>query len=752
MKGTVTAREIAEVIGLSKRAVQLNLDNLGDIFIWKKSPTGQEKHYPITALPEKYRIAIASKYAATALSDAQDNLAAQIGADAAQAILAARAEEKERALVASEQCLESFERLPEARRNEATARHDLLRLCDGFIAAAGFIIPSHASRSKKADRAFVEAYNAGAIQVPEAIAAVVGAQTSYSTLRRYAELYEKYGLPGLANGYHNPKKGGTSLSDDMQKLVISTMCKNPNTSNTNIRKVLQGRFGNAVPTIGAIGRFRTRWIEENDELWMFYTNPDEWKNKCLLAFGSASEQVERLNQLWEADSTPADVMLVDGRHSIIGVIDVYSRRPKFLVSKTSKASAIVALLRHCILDWGVPETLKIDNGQDYKSAHVSRVLDSLEINRVYCTPFQGQEKPHIERTFHTFLHGLVELMPNYIGHNVPERKAIESRRSFAERVMHQGSDPVEVNMTAAELQKFCNEWVTFTYLHDAHSGLNGQKPIDMVRNWKHPIRRIHETRALDMLLMPAPSDGGRRTIGKKGVQVDGRFYQAKEFTGHLGDSVFVLLDPADMGTAFIYLYGSAGERSFLCVAIDPLWHGIDRAKFSTASRQHQQKIMREGSKQLKAAAKEEGNREAYADYVNFRKAEVANLVEFPGKTEIHSTPMLEEAAKAVAAADNTAERQDEMAQKLREVEIVLNEPAAVKPVKKEKIINLITCKSDRYFEISADLRKTKRRLTRWEYDFLSDFYTTDSTGKGYLLLEGDLRQKYGVEEADQAEL
>jgi hypothetical protein len=747
----VTAREIAEAVGVHRTSVIRSLDEMQLAFVWKKGPSGQEKHYPITLLPEEYRVAVMAKRA-TAECTGTDCIVGQIGADAAKAILAARAEEKERELIAKEQGLEAFERLPEQRRNEAKARLGLLQLCEGFIKAAGFAIPRHAQRSKKADRAFVEAYNEGRINVPEEIIAVVGEQTSYSTLRRFADHYEKHGMPGLASGYHNPKKGCTTLTEEMQQVVIGAMCKNPNTSSANIRRTLQGRFGHAAPTEGTISRFRARWIEENRELWLYYTNPDEWKNKCLLAFGSASEQVERLNQLWEADSTPADVMLVDGRHSIIGMIDVYSRRLRFLVSKTSKATAIVGLLRHCIIEWGVPETLKIDNGQDYKSAHVTRVLDGLEIDRMYCTPFQGQEKPHIERSFRTFLHGMVELMPNYIGHNVPERKAIEARRSFAERVMNKANDPVEVNMTAEQLQKFCNEWVEFSYMFDAHSGLDGKKPIDMVRNWKQPIRRIHDLRALDMLLMPAPSDGGRRTIGKKGVQVDGRFYQSQEFAGKLGESVFVLLDPVDMGTAFIYLYSDRGERSFLCVAIDPQWHGIDRAKFSTASRHHQDKIMREGVKKLKQFSKEEANREAYADYVDFRKAEVGNLVEFPAKAEEHSTPMLEEAAKAVSAADRTKERHDEMAQKLREVEIVLSDPAPVKPAKKEKIVNLITCKSDRYFEISASLRKTKRRLTRWEYDFLTDFYTTDSTGKGYLLLEGDLRQKYGVEDADQAEL
>ena len=417
---------------MSKRAVLLNLDTLGISFVWRKGATGNEKRYPLTLLPEEYRVAIQTKKALPAC-DTPDCVAGQIGAAAAQEILAVRAEEKERELIAKEQGLEAFERLPEQRRTEAKARLALLQLCDGFVQAAGFAIPRHSQRSKKADQAFVEAYNAGRINIPKEITSVIGEQTSYSTLRRIAESYQKDGLPGLALGYHSPKRGQTTLSEAQQGLVISTMCMNPATSTTNIRKILQGRFGREVPSTDTITRFRLNWIEKNRELWLFYTNPDEWKNKNMLAFGSASEQVERLNQLWEADSTPADLMLTDGRHSIIGMIDVYSRRLRYFVSKTSKAVSVVALLRHCIIEWGVPETMKIDNGKDYRSAHVTRVLDSLEIAREYCTPFQGQEKPHIERSFRTFLHGLVELMPEYIGHNVTERKAIEARRSFADR-------------------------------------------------------------------------------------------------------------------------------------------------------------------------------------------------------------------------------------------------------------------------------------------------------------------------------
>lgn len=58
MKGTVTAREIAAAKGVTRQAVVATLDRKGISFVWKKGPSGPEKHYPITLLPEDYRVAV----------------------------------------------------------------------------------------------------------------------------------------------------------------------------------------------------------------------------------------------------------------------------------------------------------------------------------------------------------------------------------------------------------------------------------------------------------------------------------------------------------------------------------------------------------------------------------------------------------------------------------------------------------------------------------------------------------------------
>ncbi len=748
---TATAKTIASATGISAQAVSKNLKKGHYPSIWKKGQGGHEKRYLVGLLPEKYRVALAAKYAEPE-GGADGCEETRIGAAAAREIMALRAEEKEKRQIAQEDALAAFERLPEKRKEEALARFALLRRCDGFVKAAGFTMRRYARRSKVGDQAFVQAYNDGRIEVSEVIRAVIGEKTSYSTLKRIADAHYRYGVVGLAFGYHNPKRGSTALTDEQQDLVIRVMCRNPQTSAVNIRKALQGEFGREVPSVNVIQRFRNQWIENNNELWLYYANPDEWKSKRMFAYGSASDHIERLNQLWEADSTPADLMLSDGRHSLVGMIDVCSRRLRLVVSKTSKATAVVVLIRHCIIDWGVPEIIKTDNGKDYRSDHVVRVLHGLDVEQRFCTPFQGQEKPHIERAFRTFLHGMVELMPGYIGHNVTERKAIEARRSFADRVMNKENETVGVNISSAELQKFCNEWTNFVYHHDRHSGLDGKKPMEVVRAWRGPLRRITDFRALDMLLLPAPKDGGIRIIRKKGVLVENRYFQSPDFAGNVGSKVFVLLDPVDMGTAYIYLLEKDGGKSFLCAAIDPKWSGIDVAKFATSALKHQKKVMNEGRRELKKRSKAEGERHAYEKYVDFRKRETGKLMEFPQQAIPYTTPDLEEAGRAARAQDSVQEEQQALNNSLNHNEILLSDPEKPKAAEVEsKVISIITCDSDRYLDIRSKVHLEKRKLTKWEHSWLAYFYTKTDIGRSYLMLEGDMREEIGLEEQSRAQ-
>ena len=198
-----------------------------------------------------------------------------------------------------------------------------------------------------------------------------------------------------------------------------------------------------APSYYQVYRFQKAWIAENAELYLQQTNPDAWKSRAMVAYGNASEDVLRLNQRWEMDATPADWLLLDPdckkrRYTVSCIIDNYSRRALVVVAPTPKTQTHCFALRQALRLWGVPEQIVTDNGQDYQSDHFRRVLGALGIEHRTTAPFSGDEKPHIERFIGTLNHSILETLPNFVGHNVAERKAIESRRSFADRLAKKG--------------------------------------------------------------------------------------------------------------------------------------------------------------------------------------------------------------------------------------------------------------------------------------------------------------------------
>lgn len=107
----------------------------------------------------------------------------------------------------------------------------------------------------------------------------------------------------------------------------------------------------------------------------------------------------RPNQRWEFDGTPSDLLLVDGkRYAITGVIDVFTRRLKLLVSPKASSRAVASLTHRAILDWGVPETPVTDNGKAYMAAHMRQLWAELDVT----PPFRPDLKPFIERAFRSF--------------------------------------------------------------------------------------------------------------------------------------------------------------------------------------------------------------------------------------------------------------------------------------------------------------------------------------------------------------
>jgi hypothetical protein len=166
----------------------------------------------------------------------------------------------------------------------------------------------------------------------------------------------------------------------------------------------------------------------------------------------------------------------------------------------------------------------------------------------------------------------------------------------------------------------------------------------MVASSPDPIRKIADERALDVLLSPAPKDGGLRTIGKKGVEVDRRSYFNTAMAGYEGLKVRVLVDYSDLGQAYCFEESGA----FICVATCPDWYGISAQDAAHTLKRKQKTLLAAERKELKALAKEARIGLVPEEVLSYRESLLDKVTDPPKESTPYTTPALEE---AILAAD-----------------------------------------------------------------------------------------------------
>lgn len=518
------------------------------------------------------------------------------------------------------------------------AKLEILRALDLYRSA-------HQLKLDKGRSEFCSAYERGEVVISAETRQCIGSSLVPRTLERWAATLRDGDITALAGRYDERTTSAIiDRDDEFETFVVGMLYSYPHCSATHIEQSMRARFsGRRLPARRTLQRWVSEFRQQNDQVLLKVANPDRWRSKYLSAAGSAAQQVSTPNELWEMDASPTDVMLIDGRHSVSGVIDVATRRMKLHVSRTSKSLSHCALMRRALLAWGVPTTVSTDNGMDYTSRQMVRVFSALGIEHHVCAPFSPQQKPFIERALGTFNHGLVELLPGFIGHSVSDRKDIEARRSFAER--HSGSDLIEVRMGIEQFQKFCDDWTDNHYGHQVHSSLGGRSPFEVAAASTAPIRVIEDIRALDVLLAPAAE--GLRTITKKGIRLDRGLYNAPELGGCEGQQVRVLLDEGDFGAVYVF----TAEGDFICRAVDHMRTGASLSEVATARRSIQRRVVGNAKRVMAEAAKEARTLDIVPEILEQRARAAGNVTAFPKRTLGHTTADLEQAGIAARSRD-----------------------------------------------------------------------------------------------------
>lgn len=463
----------------------------------------------------------------------------------------------------------------------------------------------------------------------------------------------KQGSGALRDGYGN-RKGQSILArangGKVEDAIVALICEKPLISAGHVRDMIRIDFGTILdvdgrkvelPKIRAFERFITSWKAENPELYLKATNPDAWRNKFMLAVGSNSEGIVRLNQRWEIDASPIDVLCTDGRYLIYALVDVWSRRLMLHVSRTATTEGSLTLIRRACMEWGMPESIRTDNGSDFISHRFKQALLHLGVEQVVSGPFQPWKKAFVERAIKTFQHHFTPIMPGFIGHSVADRKMIESAKSFAANLGTDKSVKLNVQMTHTELQEHINNWVDGYYHQKPHKSLGGYTPFAKVASSTEKPRMVESERALDVLFAPV---AGLRRVGKEAIRVEGAHFWHNDLALYMGKDVYVRLNPDDMGR--IYVFDT--DHTFICEAVNYDRLGADRAEVAAAAKAIQKKVISEELAEIKKTARREYSpgKVAEKSFSDFAKA-AHKVAAFPKQTELYTTPSINEAARAV---------------------------------------------------------------------------------------------------------
>lgn len=264
------------------------------------------------------------------------------------------------------------------------------------------------------------------------------------------------------------------------------------------------------------------------------------KNKFLPAAGSFPNANFPLAVV-QIDHTPADIILVDdvyrkpiGRPWITLAMDVDSRMVTgyYLSFDPPSETSVAMCVAHAVLPkeewlmlhkvdaqwpiWGIPKTIHVDNGADFRSNNFQQSCLMYGINLEFRPVRQPRYGGHIERMLGTLLREIHDL-PGTTFSSIKDRDGYDSEKHAA--------------MTKSDFE----EWLVTLICKVYHQRLHASLGMTPLRKWEIGIFGNTEVHGIG--IPPRPVDrltilldflpSFRRTVQTFGVTIDGMSYYAE---------------------------------------------------------------------------------------------------------------------------------------------------------------------------------------------------------------------------------
>lgn len=401
-----------------------------------------------------------------------------------------------------------------------------------------------------------------------------------ATLYRWLQRYKAYGVvSSLIPQKRGWKQGNGRIDDDAEAVideVIRDFYLTPQrpTAQKAITEVLRAcqSKGIAPPSSTAI-RARIARIAEKTQL-RGRGQKEKAKNKFLPAAGSFPNATFPL-AVMQIDHTPADIILVDdvyrkpiGRPWITLAMDVHTRMVTgyYLSFDPPSETSVAMCVAHSMLPkeewmllhkvdaewpvWGVPRTIYVDNGADFRSNNFKQSCLMYGIRLEFRPVKQPRYGGHIERMLGTLLREIHDL-PGTTFSSVKERDGYDSEK--------------HATLTKSEFEEWLVTLITKIYHRRLHTAIG----LTPTRKWEIGIFGNAEVTGIGV--PPRPADRltilldflpfFRRTVQTFGVTIDGLTYYAEalrpwinaqdEDTKKKKDLIF-RRDPRDVSTIWFF--------------------------------------------------------------------------------------------------------------------------------------------------------------------------------------------------------
>jgi transposase len=514
---------------------------------------GKERRYHLANLPEEIQAAYAAGIK-TSLEDLRDQLKPALKSEKKIAIprysgRGARIGE-----------VKTLENTPEEYLRIAAARRKVLEA----YSASG-LTPAQ----------FVSAYNNG-VAVPELRGQLgaFGEISSQSSLYRWLERYEQFGIAGLAPQYARRRGGsGASLDEKAKELIQALYLDSHKPSIRTVERdikqfgydlnysIINRYINNEIPlSVKTFYRMGEKAYHDRFDPYITrdYTlfRPMEWGVADHHLFDFVIKHKGRIFRPWLTRFDDMRSRYITGWH-----IDII---PNTLT--------ILRALSMSVENCGAFDNLLIDNGKDFKSCWfagnawknrkmkldretcdlIEGVLHDCGTLAHFCIPYRGQSKP-IERAFRTDIELFEKRMETYVGSNTATRP--DEAKLYWGRI--NGRDKIEVELTLEEVRRQYAEyaeWFNHEWHHTGH-GMDGKTPAQVFEENRGPRKEIPETMRRYIFTRRE-----KRTVKRNGVTIDGIEYYNPRMVQYIGSEIEVRRDIDKIGTVSLY---SLPNRTYL---------------------------------------------------------------------------------------------------------------------------------------------------------------------------------------------